>query len=204
MSQSALLAQIKWPEGTMPMSISVSHWSDCSAEVLLAVQKHAARKARDPIDWGQWMQIDSQRFGGFDIPYPVGEVVHDVMQAFCGHRRIGWTHFVPYMFNDKLVDFPAPREFWFDEVQPHGWMTDTLTIIEGVWFHDAWRGINDDGYRQLAQQYACRFTEEYDKVKDQVTWNFNVYDFAYHYVEVGLMTCLQYALPRNLPVVIYP
>jgi hypothetical protein len=189
----------------MPISISVSQWSYCSEEVLEAIQQHAARKAKNPIDWEQWLHIDSQRVGGFDVPYSVGEVVHEVMDAFCGHRRIGWTHFVPYMFNHDLVDFPAPRDFWWDEVRPRGWKTDTLTIIEGVWFHDNWRGIVDDAYRDVAQNDARRFNEEYDKVKDQEDWNFNeMYNFAYHYVEVGLIACLDYALPRNLPVVIYP
>jgi hypothetical protein len=189
----------------MPISIGVSQWSSCSEEILEAIQEHAAWKAKESIDWQQWMHIDSQRFGGFDIPYSVAEVVHDVMDAFCGHRRVGWTHFVPYMFNDNLVNYPPPRDFWWDEIRPRGWKTDTLTIIEGVWFHDSWRGIVDDAYRDMAQNYARRFNEEYDKVKEQEHWNFNeIYDFAYYYAEVGLIACLDYALPRNLPVVIYP
>ena len=189
----------------MPMSIAVSEWSYCSEEVLEAIQVHAAWKAKQPIDWEQWLQFDSQRFGSFDVTHSVGDIVHDVMDAFCGHRRIAWTHFVPYMFNYDLVDFPPPRDFWWDEVRPRGWKNYTLTIIEGVWFYDRWRGIFDDAYRDMARSNARRFKKEYDKVKNQDNWNWNeMYDLAYHYIEVALITCLDYALPRNLHVVIYP
>lgn len=63
----------------------------------------------------------------------------------------------------------------------------------------------DDAYRARAQHNARRFNEPYDRVKDQEHWSVNeLYDVAYHYIEVGLIACLDYALPQNLPVVIYP
>src|SRR5688572_23097614 len=158
----------------MPIYIGVSEWSSCSEEVLQALQEHAALKAKEPIDWAHWLQLESGRFGGFDVPYSVGDIVHDLLENFCGHRRMTRAYFVPYMFNYYLVDYPPPREFWFDEVSVQGWQKARLLIIDGVWFHDVWRGIMDDDYRASAQSFARRFNEEYDKIKDQDSWNFEI------------------------------
>jgi hypothetical protein len=188
----------------MPMSIGVSRWSDLSETTLAAIQEHAAYKSMDLIDWDEWLRIDNRRFGGFDIPYSVGDVVNDLLEDYCGNRGLGIPYFVPYRFNYNLLpSYPAPREFWFDQLRPTG--SQPIMVIEAIWFHTVWRGTEDDAYRQGAYDGARRFNEEYDRVKDAPGEIFvQVYQLAYHYVEVGLIQCLEESLDHNLLTVVYP
>lgn len=190
----------------MPMSIGVSRWSDLSEATLAAIQTHAAHKSMDAIDWDEWLRSDNRRFGGFDIPYAVGDVVNDLLEDYCGTRGLGMSYFVPYRFNyNLLASYPAPREFWFDQLRPAGTHTQPIMVIEAVWFHTVWRGTEDDRYRQQAQDAARRFNEQYDRLRDGAESLFGeVYRLAYHYVEVALIQCLEESLDHNLLTVVYP
>lgn len=173
----------------MPLSIGIVAWSDLDRDVFTAIQEHARVKSALPINWTQWLQQDDTNFnkyGGIDVPYSEGLVVNDVLETFCG-SGIFTSHdiiIVPYHFDYHLsLDFPPPRDFWFDILH----VSDrSITVIDGVWMHTVWRGWVDKGYQENAQRYASLFNQKYDE--NNATQD--IYDYAYHYIEISLMNLL--------------
>ncbi len=173
----------------MPISIGVVAWSDFDRDVFTAIQDYARVKVASPINWAQQLQQDDtelKNYGGFDVPYSEGLVVNDVLENFCGSGIFASDDIiiVPYHFDYNLsLDFPPLRDFWFDILHVSGRF---ITVIDGVWMHTVWRGWIDKGYKENAQRYASLFNQKYDE--NNVTQD--IYDYAYHYIEISLMHLL--------------
>lgn len=193
----------------MPISFGVTRWSDITEEALVAIQEHAALKAREPIYWDERLAIEGG--SSFGIPYSVAGTVGVVLENLCDVR--GWEHlyFVPYAFDFDLCDqFPPPVEFWKDELHPAGW-NESLTVVDAVWVHTRWLGSITEEYYREAERRAGSFNEAHEARRDKSTgdivvpagdWEF--YDIAYHYVEFGLIRALGRGIDEGLPVVVYP
>jgi hypothetical protein len=187
----------------MPSSIGVAKWSDLSAEEIVAIRAHAAMKSDEIIDWESWLRLDAEERWGFDVPYSMSEVLNIVLENVADMRNWSRPCFVPYRFDfERCEEWPPPSEFWRDDVRPEGWRSEYLTIISARWVLINWQGTHDREYRAMAEQFANKFMETYiatdgpeseDRFKDE-----------YHYVEVGLMQCLEYAANCNLAVIVYP
>ena len=193
----------------MPISFGVTRWSDITEEALVAVQEHAAFKAREPIYWDEWMGKEGG--SSFSIPYSIAGTVGIVLENLCELKRWDNLYFVPYMFDFDLSDeVPPPAEFWQDDLHPAGWK-ESLTVIDAVWVHTRWVGSVTEEYYEKAQRLADSFDEAHEARRDKSTgdivvaagdWDF--YDIAYHYIEFGLIRALDYGIKQGLPVVVYP
>jgi phage anti-repressor protein len=77
-------------------------------------------------------------------------------------------------------------------------------VIDGLWLHTVWHANSDETYLESAHRYAAMFPQRYAERKDKLFFEAEEdYTCAYHYVELGLMKWLDYALDQHLPVKVY-